>query len=248
MTDPLKNYEKYDEILVSKIYLKDACKNAFTLVDTMYKGRRIKEVQVVTEIEHENQVLLGIYIKYYEETNMSIEDELRQELQEAQDALERAQKKLKEFEENSAKNYGWWKPETGAMYYFIDSDGEILHTCFDWGLFHCQDRYNIYNCFKTREEAQLEALKIVIGRKIQDIALRLNKGRKIDWSNRYQTKHFIEITEMDNGTCQVGQRTIVANGRIDKAYCLDKHFADVVEEELEFDLIKYSKLKKQIEK
>ena len=35
--------------------------------------------------------------------------------------------------------------------------------------------------------------------------------------------------------------------QIDKIYCLSKHFADVVEEELEFDLIKYSKLKRQIE-
>lgn len=177
---------------------------------------------------------------------MSIEDKLRQELQEAQDAFERAQKKLKDFEEES-KKYSWWKPMCEDKYFFIDAEFEINEDTFDpHGCFD-SDRIEAFNCFKTRKEAELEALKIVIGRKIQSIALRLNRGRKIDWSNYHQAKYFIIITEMDNGTWQIRQVAKVAYREIDKIYCLSKHFADVVEEELEFDLIKYSKLKRQIE-
>lgn len=247
MTNPLKGWELINVASVKKSDVVPATMSAFKYIDTIFHDKRIKDVQVVEEWTHEDFVGLGIYVKYYEQENeMSKEDELRQELQEAQDALERAQKKLKEFEENNVKKYGWWKPEHNDGYYYIDSDGCVKHdTHNNVEIDHM--RVEDLNCFKTRKEAELERLKIVINRQIQDIALRLNKGKKINWSNYHQIKYFIAIIEMDNGTCQVEQGTVVTNGRIDKAYCLDMHFADVVEKELKEDLKQYSKLKQQIE-
>lgn len=245
MVSPLKNYEKYDEVIVSRKQVSTACKNAFALVDTMHKGRRIKEVQASVETEHGNQVLLGIYIKYYEENEMSTEEQIKQEIEDAQKALERAQKKLAKLE--NSKKYGWWQPDKDDSYYYIDSEGYVSDTTYNNVELDHMKVENL-NCFKTKKEAELERLKIVIHRKIQDIALRLNRGRKIDWSKYYQNKYFAEITEMSNGTCQVEQGSVVTNGRIDKAYCVDVHFADVVEKELEEDLKKYSRLKIQIEK
>lgn len=245
MTNPLAEYEKYNETIVSKIYLSDACRNAFALVDTIYKGRRIKEVQAVVETEYEDYVLLGIYVKYYEDKQMSKEDELRQELQEAQNALERAQKKLKEFEEES-KKYGWWKPDIDEQFYYIEDTGLIDEDTNNssWADYAT----NYLNCFKTEEEAEFERLKIVINRRLQDIALRLNRGEKIDWFNFGQKKNFVEIVYLSNGVCRVDPCVTVNERRIDTAYCLDEHFASTVRKELKDDLKQYCKLIQKLEK
>ena len=112
-------------------------------------------------------------------------EQILEEINKTERHLENMKKMLEEWER--------WKPETGAMYYFIDSDGDIIHACFDWRLPHCQDRYNIYNCFKTREEAEQEQERFLVHRELENIARRLNIGKTIDWGNNDQSKYFIYI-------------------------------------------------------
>lgn len=62
-------------------------------------------------------------------------------------------------------------------YYYIDDRYCVQQNTYD-DIKIDHMRLKFMNCFKTEKEAKLEQLQIVIRRKIQDIALRLNKGRK----------------------------------------------------------------------
>ena len=58
-----------------------------------------------------------------------------------------------------------------------------ISTCY-------REYYRAYNCFKTQEEAEQEAEKILVRRQLEDIAKRLNKGEKFDWK-RNQPKWYL---------------------------------------------------------
>ena len=148
--------------------------------------------------------------------------ELQNEINKTKEHLANMEKMLAECE------YERWKPETDAMYYFIDSDGEILHACFDWGLPHCQDRYNIYNCFQTREQAEAEAEKILVRRMLEDIAKRLNKGKEIDWNNGMQSKYYLYLNN-DGVIDSEDEFDCKTQGTV---YCLDSDFYDVAIQEI----------------
>ena len=146
-------------------------------------------------------------------------EQILEEINKTERHLENMKKMLEECER--------WKPETGAMYYCIDSDGEIIHACFDWRLSHCQNRYNIYNCFKTREEAEQEQERVLVHRELENIARRLNIGETIDWENNDQSKYFIYF---DNQNIRYNVNfTMKVQGAV---YCLDKNFIHVAIKEI----------------
>lgn len=77
--------------------------------------------------------------------------------------------------------YKRWHPNEKQCFWFIDSwcrtcvrDYRNLSVC-------CNEYYSTYNCFKTKEQAEAEAEKILVRRQLEDIARRLNRGRNIDW-------------------------------------------------------------------
>lgn len=86
--------------------------------------------------------------------------------------------------------YERWKPNSCDPYYYIDSFGNVLSR-IETGHYSDSAFGGNYNCFKTREQAEQEAEKVLTRRQLEDIARRLNKGRKIDWNNYDQTKYFI---------------------------------------------------------
>lgn len=109
MADPLKGYQKIETVF---IYKKDA--NTFSadldsLIGALYCGRRIKDVKVLPHRDHSDIIKAEIYAKFYGENEMNTEEQIKQEIKDAQKALERAQKKLAELE--NSKKYGWWKPQ-----------------------------------------------------------------------------------------------------------------------------------------
>lgn len=175
---------------------------------------------------------------------MSTEDKLRQELQEAQDALKRAQKKLKELE--NSKKHGWWKPEKNDYYYYI-SDGSCIYQDMNIDVETDHIRIENLNCFKTEEEAELEQLQSIIRRKIQDIALRLNRGRKIDWTNTAELKYFVNIIFPSIGKYVITTRRATNETPLfDRAYCLDKNFGRVTSIELKNDIERYCELQRKV--
>ena len=99
------------------------------------------------------------------------------------------------------------------------------------------ERYNTYSTFKTKEEAETEAEKILVRRMLEGIAKRLNKGKKIDWSNKEQIKYYIWINSCDNEISWAGEVSHISQGVV---YCLDRNFYIAAIQEIgEERLIKY---------
>ena len=78
-----------------------------------------------------------------------------------------------------------WKPEKNRMYCFIGSDCDVYYDVWTGDI--DQERFNLGNCFQTKEEAErvieyLKALAIVRG----DATSKFTKGKN-NWSVSYGT-------------------------------------------------------------
>lgn len=148
--------------------------------------------------------------------------------QEILDEINKTKEHLANMEKMLEKGDEMWKPEKGEMFYYLNSYNIAISETWDAS---CSDaeHYNIYNCFKTREQAEQEAEKILIRRQLENIAKRLNKGQKIDWNNEDQNKYFICFNHWQNVI-------ILEHGWKNKfcgvIYCLDKNFLDVAIKEI----------------
>jgi hypothetical protein len=118
--------------------------------------------------------------------------------------------------------------EAGEKYYFIYNDGS---TDCDWEELKEVDtcRYEIGNYFKTEEEAEKAVEKIKTYTQLKDLALRLNKGREIDWGNNDQAKYYIYY---DYGMMKLDYNNDWSYQRIGQIYCLDIYFLDIAEQEI----------------
>lgn len=120
-----------------------------------------------------------------------------------------------------------WKPNSHDPYYYIDSTGSTNDTCFMPSSNDIK-RFNNYNCFRTKKQAELEAEKILIRRQLEDIARRLNKGQKIDWSDETQYKWYIVY----NTSFSFETYSVIENTTQGTVYCLDKNFLNTVIKEV----------------
>lgn len=148
--------------------------------------------------------------------------ELQNEINKTKEHLADMEKLLEECKHKR------WKPVEGDKYYYISEKGTAIETHV-WAECITNGHYKFYNCFKTIEQAEAEAEKILIRRKLEDIARRLNKGRKINWNDDLQSKFYIDYDSKKDevGFCYI--ETYKAQGTI---YCLDKSFKDVAIQEI----------------
>ena len=80
-----------------------------------------------------------------------------------------------------------WKPEMSHDYYYISGDGHVYDNSWDDSRFVDNGRFEIGNCFETKEEAEktveyLKALAIVRG----DATTKFVKGKR-NWYVYYDT-------------------------------------------------------------
>lgn len=122
-----------------------------------------------------------------------------------------------------------WKAECGKTYYHIYSDGEITSNPDISGEVST-NHYNLGNYFQTREEAEKVVEKIKIYTQLKDLALRLNKGEEIDWTNDDQTKYYIYY---DHETMQLDYKSSWSFQWIGQIYCLDENFLEEAKREIE---------------
>ena len=156
-------------------------------------------------------------------------EEILQEIEKTKKHLANMEKMLEEHKDER------WKPKPSEEYYCVDDGNDVRRVNFNIMNAYDRDRIKTYNCFQTREQAEAEAEKILIRRQLEDIARRLNKGKEIDWDNRKQLKHCIELYGNDIIT-----NFYFAHKTQGAVYCLDKNFLDVVTKEIgEGRLIKY---------
>ncbi len=123
--------------------------------------------------------------------------------------------------------YERWKPEKGEMFYFLNSHNTAISET--WSA-DCSDarHYNIYNFFQTREQAEAEAEKILVRRQLEDIAKRLNKGKKIDWDDENQFKRYISY----HNFWGIKTYSVCESKTQGTVYCLDENFLLVAIQEI----------------
>ena len=112
-------------------------------------------------------------------------EELLKEIKETEEHLANMKKMLEDC------NYKRWKPKENETYYCVCACGNAVQGWYSPELDTSVQRYNFYNCFKTREEAEQEAEKILVRRQLEAIAKELNGDRQINWNDTYQDKYCI---------------------------------------------------------
>ena len=105
--------------------------------------------------------------------------------------IKKTKKHLANMEKMLGEHNKRWKPKDFSPYFYVDSCMKIEESDFYNDTYIHSERYNTYSTFKTKEEAEAEAEKILVRRMLEDIAKRLNKGQKFDWSNKEQINYFI---------------------------------------------------------
>ena len=152
------------------------------------------------------------------------------EINKTKEHLANMKKMLEECE------YERWNPENGEEYFYVDNVGIVQNALFDNTMGYHVALCRTLNCFKTREEAQIEAEKILVRRQLEDIARRLNKGREVDWGDENQCKWYIVYNTIFGFTTY----SVSENTTQGVVYCLDKNFLNAAIKEIgEGRLIKY---------
>ena len=144
------------------------------------------------------------------------------EIHKAEEHLANMKKALKECK------YGKWKPEIDETYFYLTGNLKPF-SIKNYGVTSNIEALESFNCFQTEEEAEKEATKILIRRKLEDIASRLNKDNEIDWNNSTQLKYCIYFDFVSNEiiSCQTSRKK--GQGTI---YCLNKSFRNIAVEEI----------------
>lgn len=151
--------------------------------------------------------------------------QLLQELEETKNKCAELEKKIEELEKQ--KSEVRWRAKGGGKYYYCCGHEEI---CADRDGRYIIDtgRYNLGNYFKTEEEAEKAIEKIKIYTQLKDLAMRLNKGREIDWTNANQEKYYIGC----NFKNELAYGYIYKTRPIGGIYCLNSLFLDVAKQEI----------------
>lgn len=118
------------------------------------------------------------------------------------------------------KEYKRWKPELAEEYWFVNIEGVVginhwLNNDVD------KHRYLTRNCFKTQEEAQEHACNIKTYYELRDLAIELNEGEGIDWTNSDQWKYYIYY-DFDDECLKQDWYNTIKDAKV--VYCLDKDF------------------------
>ena len=150
-------------------------------------------------------------------------EEILKEIEKTKEHLANMEKILKECE------YERWKPEDFSTYFYVDSCMKIEESEFYNDTYIHSERYNTYSTFKTKEEAETEAEKILVRRQLEDIARRLNKGQKIDWNDKEQIKYSICLDAINNEIIWDNEVQYISQGIV---YCLDMNFYNVAIQEI----------------
>lgn len=141
--------------------------------------------------------------------------------------IEKTKQHLTNLEKMLGEHNKRWKPKPSEEYYCVDDGNDVRRVNFNIVNIYDRDRIKTYNCFPTREQAEQEAEKILVRRQLEDIARRLNKGKKIDWYDNEQSKYCIKLyfdnIVMNFCYCHKTQGTV---------YCLNENFKDVAIQEI----------------
>lgn len=99
---------------------------------------------------------------------------------EYEERLEELTKQIEELKNVKIEEYEVWKPKYNEQYWVIDSDGDVVCDFWEGSILE-QDRVDIGNVFKTKEEAEFE-----VGRRMVLNSLKkYSCGFRVDLENYY---------------------------------------------------------------
>ena len=173
--------------------------------------------------------------------NLETFEKIRNEIEDFKNEMNRSFKSLEEqieerlkeiLQQENFKNINSpnirQKPALGDTYFYINSAGVICKCIWQYDntdLF----RFNIGNCFTTEQEAKDYKENILTKQALKDLALELNQGKKIDWSNCNKNKYYIFIHSMGNSLSTTYTNDYNSVGQI---YCYDKMFLTIAIERI----------------
>lgn len=149
--------------------------------------------------------------------------EILDEINKTKEHLANREKMLEECE------YERWKPKDFELYWYVNSrcESACSHFCLTYKV--DTDRYQNFNCFQSHEQAQAEAEKILVRRMLEDIARRLNKGKKINWNDNRQCKCYLRYNIIEDKVDIDFDFNAV---RIGVTYCLNIKFRETAIQEI----------------
>ncbi len=149
--------------------------------------------------------------------------EVVEEINKTREHLANMEKMLAECE------YERWKPEKNEVYYFVNSYGVVEQDWNSTEFTPDMKRYNAYNCFKTKEQAEVEAEKILVRRQLENIARRLNKGENLNYGDNTQCKFCLKYNIVKDRIQIDNDYNCV---HVDVVYCLNIDFDKVAIQEI----------------
>lgn len=120
-----------------------------------------------------------------------------------------------------------WKLKENEIYFNIFSWGEIGSSLWN-GCEADEERYEMGNCFKTKEEAEAAVKKFKIYTQLKRLAEEINT-EPIDWENENQPKFFIGYNHYHK---EFLQNTSWSSEEVGTIYSTNKDFKDIVLERI----------------
>ena len=154
---------------------------------------------------------------------------------ETKDLIEQLDKQAKEIQAkiDELKNGNCkcvrWRAKEGEEYWTLDACVAIPYKNEEKYCLMDNSHYKLGNYFKTKEEAEKYNKHLIITQKLKDIALRLNNGVEIDWSEEDQDKYNIYYSHSDDSLNLGTQRNCKL---FESIYCLSPKFLGVALDEI----------------
>lgn len=144
-------------------------------------------------------------------------------LEELKKKYEELGQKINELENNLKNKNNRSRVNLHCKYYYINGYVEIASD-EENNLALDENRYNIGNYFKTKEQAEKALRKILIYVKLKDLADRLSEKDPVDWSNSDQYKFYIYYDHHYNS---LSQDSFCYTHYIGSIYCTCEDFLRV---------------------
>lgn len=140
--------------------------------------------------------------------------------QAANDLVEKIKELKTKQKEKQQEPVKRWRANEEENYWCINEPGDTVEYTESG---HAIDDFNYVkgNYFKSKEEAEQYLKNLITKQKLKDLALKLNNGKEIDWSDMEQTKFFIVLNCTKDYLEQNHTYRICDAGQV---YCLDRGF------------------------
>ena len=143
-------------------------------------------------------------------------------LEELKKKYEELGQKINELENNLKNKNNRSRVNHHCKYYYINGYAEIASD-EENGFGLDEDRYNIGNYFKTKEQGEKVLSKLKIYTNLKDLADRLSEKDPVDWSDLNQYKFYIYYDQRDNSLLQ---DSFCYTHYIGNIYCTSSRFLD----------------------